>query len=218
MKNILFFLFLIGFVPSFAIGQGCYSVAKENMTINYVQSFDNNVVEVEVITSNAPCFVLRYPVYASKTSFLKKQAYNEELSDKQREKYMKLLNSTIDDNYDYFQLISSAFNEYFNFDELYFLPDSTFKSFQAGKDVSLISKNLTEVKSQNICNDYMLFITGDDRDRFYLVDKNQIVLSEPFPYKKNTFLAVFKKLLNRQSFIENQVKYFSEKLEEIYNH
>ena len=159
------------------------------------------------------CLIVRIPVFGPKIKYLKSVLSNPETSQSSRSAVQKQLNITIDENKRYFDLIHAGFNNEFSAKEVFFLPDSLFKSYMAGEKTGFLNKN-GELDTTLHCNSDNTFfiIAGKDIDQLWFVDRDLNPAGFPFPYKKNTFLGAFKKLLDKEKYVHNQISYFNEKL------
>ena len=159
------------------------------------------------------CLIVRIPVFASKIKYLKSILSDSKTSQASKSVIQKQLDKTLDDNKKYFELIQSSFSKEFFARDVLFLPDSLFKSFIAGEKTGFINKK-GELDSSLQCDaQYSFFIiTGKDSDQLLFVDRDLNPAGFPFPYKKNTFLPAFKKLLDREKYIQKQISHFNQKL------
>ncbi|MBC7884519.1 MAG: hypothetical protein H7X99_03545 [Saprospiraceae bacterium] len=159
------------------------------------------------------CLVFRVPVQAGKIRYLKNALSNSQLTPAKTTSLKSQLASTIKTNNDYYALIRSGFTAHFDATQVYFVPDSLFKAFEGGKkDVFLNENNQVDPTIQCLTDEYFLMIQSEHAEQFLLVNKNGNRLDSPFPYKKNTFLPGFKRLLSKKKYMHNQIKWFNEKL------
>jgi hypothetical protein len=159
------------------------------------------------------CLIVRIPVFGPKIKYLKSVLSNPETSQSSRSTAQKLLHTTIDENKKYFDLVRKGFDKEFSAKEVYFLPDSLFKSYMAGEKTGFLNKNGELDTSLDCYSDNTFFIiTGKDIDQLSFVDRDLNPAGFPFPFRKNMFLGAFKKLLDKEKYMHKQISYFNEKL------
>lgn len=164
-------------------------------------------------TKEDVCIIFRIPVNGKKINYLEDKLKQLKQGDKNYDSIKETLENTINENYDYFHILREGFNVYFDVAKVYFLPDSSYNSFLKGQPYNFLNESgQPDPSIKCTANNYYFFIIGKDKEQLLLVDKNLKSLDKPFPYKKNTFMPAFKKILNRQMFINNQIRYFNEKL------
>jgi hypothetical protein len=162
------------------------------------------------------CLIVRVPVYANKINLLTQKISETDSNPEYKSILKKELDATITNNDQYLDLVMGSFDQYFHFKEVYFLPDSAFKSHLAGRHTGFINKKGELDKSLQCKSDeHFYFITGKDDDQLLFVDKFLVRPSFPLPHKKNIFFPSFKKLFNRTNYIHKQVIYFNEKLSKL---
>jgi len=159
------------------------------------------------------CIIFRIPVNGKKINYLEDKLKHLNKGDKSYDSVKETLENTYNENLDYFHILREGFNEYFDAAKVYFLPDSSYNSFLKGQPYNFLNDSGQPDPSIK-CDEknFYFIITGKDKEQLLFVDKNLNPLDKPFPYKKNTFMPAFKKILNRQLFINNQIRYFNEKL------
>lgn len=164
----------------------------------------NNPIELAI--------VVRVPTYTGKINFLSKQMHNPELSLQKKAKFQNSLNKTIEKRNDYFNLIKNGFNSYFKTCEVYYIPDTLYKEHLDGNSNVFINDS-AEIQSLNTEGKKFIYILqGKDEYQLLLTDRDGNKLQKPWPYMKNTFLAAFKLLLDKEAYINNQIRYFDEKI------
>ncbi len=159
------------------------------------------------------CIIFRIPVNGKKINYLEDKLKHLNKGDKSYDSLKETLENTYNENLDYFHILREGFNVYFDAAKVYFLPDSSYNSFLKGQPYNFLNDS-GQPDSSIKCDEknFYFIITGKDKEQLLFVDKNLNPLDKPFPYKKNTFMPAFKKILNRQLFINNQIRYFNEKL------
>jgi len=159
------------------------------------------------------CLIVRIPVNAPKIRYLRNAISDPKINRKSKSALQIQLIKTLDENKIYFDLIQNGFNKKFFAKEVYFLPDSLYKSYMAGEKTGFLNKN-NELDSSIECYSRQTYfiITGKDADQLLFVDRDLNKADSPFPHKKNTFLPAFRKLINKQGYINSQIEYFNEKL------
>jgi hypothetical protein len=157
--------------------------------------------------------IVRVPSQGNKIRFLKSAITNPKTTSSNVVKYKKLLDETMTENKDHYDILIQGFKTNYTFSAVLFMPDSLYKSFIRGnRNVFLNESN--EIDNQMICECKNYFFISHEKNNDVLVLKNsddQKLLS-PFPYKKNTFLPSFKRLFDQEKYIHNQIKWFDEQL------
>lgn len=164
------------------------------------------------VVQNA-CYIVRVPVSAVKIKYYEEKIAQRGLSNEVRQRYEKDLSETLEENKAYINLLQASFTSHFSLGNVYFLPDSSYKSFVAGQRTGFINQAGALDKSITCPHDENYFlISGKYKEQLLFLDQHLHKLDPPFPYKKNTFLPIFKLVLNRKKYIESQVKYLDNKL------
>jgi len=196
--------------------------AKQGLDIYNLSETRSTIIENKIEESKKKSFtsetslLVRIPVFGKKINFLTQSLAKSNLNPKVRASFEKQLQTTIQENKEYFDLLSKGFAEKYATTKVYFVPDSLFKEFNAGrKDVFLNDNNKIDPNIKGPTEDYLLMIQGNSIEQLLLVDKEGYRLEKPFPYKKNTFLPAFKKLLDNEKYIQSQIEWFDKKLTEI---
>ena len=174
----------------------------------YSKSYDTD-------TSNF-CVIVRYPTHANKLAHLKQQMKRSDLPEKKKHQFTKQYDNTLLENSVNFQLLYKTFKDEFEFNHVYFLPDSSYKTFTGNKKGLFIDQ--LEVNDSSLScpfDEYYFIINGNDEDQLLFVTKHLTRAPEPLPYKKNIFLPAFKKIFNRPGYLATQVKYFNDQLKNI---
>lgn len=157
--------------------------------------------------------VVRVPTQGNKIRYYKKL-----LTDKPTAKvdpvYIKSqLEKTIRQDSVYLDILKTGFKTHFFAAPVYYVPDTAYKAFLAGaRNVFLGSTNMVETEIKMASPHFFVLMQNQNADQLILTDKDGYRLPEPLPYKKNTFLPAFKKLINKRAYIHNQIKWFNEKL------
>jgi len=173
-------------------------------------------IEKKPILSSETALLVRVPVFGKKINYLTQALDKPNLNPKARASFEKQLKITITENKAYFDIITEGFKTNYTSSEVYFVPDSLFKEFNAGRrDVFLNENNEIDPSIKGPKAEYLLMIQGNSVEQLLLVDKNGNQLEKPFPYKKNTFLPAFKKLFDKENYMSKQIAWFNKKLNEI---
>jgi hypothetical protein len=178
------------------------------------QEQENNISLIDYVNRGKhACYIVRVPVSATKIKYYEEKIAQLGLANEVRQRYEKDLSETLQENKTFIHLIQASFTAHFSLGNVYFLPDSSYKSFVAGQQTGFINqtgaldKSITCPHAEN----YFL-ISGKHKEQLLFLDQHLHKLDPPFPYKKNTFLPIFKLVLNRKGYIDTQVKYFDSKL------
>jgi hypothetical protein len=159
------------------------------------------------------CYIVRVPVSGTKINYYNSKLKEVGLSTSSKDRYQGELEATIKENMDHTLLLQNTFESLFNFEHVYFLPDSSFKSFVAGQKTGFINASGKMDLSLTCPHKEQYFIiAGKHKEQLLFLDNNLLKLEPPYPYRKNIFLPAFKMILNRKGYIETQVKYFNSKL------
>lgn len=162
------------------------------------------------------CIIVRIPVYGNKINLLTKKINDVNITSYYKSKLKNELDNTLMENKEYLSLVRSGFEQHFHVKNIYFLPDSSFKSHLAGNQTGFLNNEGTMDQSlQCQSKEIFYFITGKDKEQLLFVDKFLEKPSAPFPHKKNTFLPTFRKIFNTQKYINSQIIYFNEKLSKL---
>lgn len=159
------------------------------------------------------CYIVRVPVSAQKIRYYQERADQKGISEEAQQKYLWELDKVTAENNAFIDLLQKSFDSHFSLGNVYFLPDSSYRAYAAGEKTGFINsegimdKNLTCPHSENF-----FLISGKHKEQMIFLDQNLHKLDAPFPYKKNTFLPIFKLVLNQKGYIDTQVKYFDKKL------
>ncbi len=198
-----------------------YGIKKSNQALSIFHAEEfivKNTSSESRVNSKAEewkdaCLIVRIPVFAPKIKYLRSILSDPKTNQASKSAIQKQLDKTLDDNKTYFDLIHDGFSKEFFAKEVLFLPDSLFKSFIAGEKTGFLNKN-GELDTSLQCDaKYSFFIiTGKDSDQLLFVDEDLNPAGFPFPYKKNTFLPAFKKLLDKEKYIQKQISHFNKKL------
>ena len=173
-------------------------------------------IEKKPFLSSETALLVRVPVFGKKINYLTQALAKPNLNPKTRASFEKQLKTTISENKAYFNILTDGFKTNYTSSLVYFVPDSLFKEFNAGRrDVFLNENNEIDPSIKGPEEDYLLMIQGNSVEQLLLVDKNGHQLDKPFPYKKNTFLPAFKKLFDKKNYIISQIAWFDKKLTEI---
>lgn len=162
------------------------------------------------------CVIVRYPSHANKLSHFKQQMNRSDLPEEKKQLFTQLYENTILENSANFHLLYTTFKDEFEFNHVYFLPDSSYKTFTSNKKGLFI--NQFEVNDPSLScpfDEYYFIINGKDEDQLLFVSKYLSRAPEPLPYKKNIFFPAFKKIFNKPGYLATQVKYFNDKLKNI---
>lgn len=162
------------------------------------------------------CLIARLPVYGNKIKLLKSKIASPNTTDQNRQAFQKQLDQTIHENKEYFDLITDVFKDHFTVREVYFVPDSSFKSVLAGQNPGFFNQHGEKIDDRlcDVETNYY-FITGKDKDQFLLVDNFLKKPLNPIPHRKNIFLPSFRKIFDRKNYIQKQVIYFNTNLSKL---
>lgn len=184
--------------------------------------YDTNVYKKPVLLENKEdqwhqsCLVVRFPVSASKVKYLNGIVNDSKTTTKAKSQAKKLLQTTLEENKRNFNLLTKGFEQYFDFKEVYFLPDSSFKSYLVGQKTPFLNLNY-ELDHNKLCHHETSYFFLFDQDKFQLtlVNKDLQRLRHPYPYKKKSWFAAFDIFFNPENLLNKQIQYFNEKLKMI---
>ncbi|MBK9150210.1 MAG: hypothetical protein IPM26_04125 [Saprospiraceae bacterium] len=157
--------------------------------------------------------VVRVFTNAGKLRQLRSLLQSPEISRSTRMKLEKQLADTEQENDRYWKDITTSFAENYSFSKVYFMPDSLYREFAEGRENVFWNERRQidpDIKVQR--DSYFLMITGDNTDQLILVTKDLVRLDKPFPHRIVTFLPSFKRIFNRKSYFDSQIKGFDSKL------
>lgn len=166
-----------------------------------LQSFSEDSISYVVI-------VMRIPTYAAKIQYLDTQISQKDISAKKRNSFVKIKKETEQQRDEYFSLIYDAFNTYYTATEVYFVPDTLYKNLLRGEAKVYISSDrvITHIDLKN--KKTLFMIQGRDEYQLLLTNQDHLRPGFPWPYKKGTFLGAIKSLINKKSYIKEQVSWF----------
>ena len=175
-------------------------------------------IEKKPVLTSETALLVRVPVFGKKINYLTQTLAKSNLNAKTRASLEKQLATTITENDAYYDILTDGFKTSFTFSDVFFVPDSLFKEFNAGRrDVFLNENNEIDPNIKGPKDDYLLMIQGNSIEQLLLVDKDSHQLEKPFPYKRNTFLPAFKKIFEREKYMSKQIAWFNKKLTAIKN-
>ena len=175
-------------------------------------------IEKKPMLTSETALLVRVPVFGKKINYLTQALAKPNLNPKARASFERQLETTITENQAYFDILMDGFKTNYTSSQVFFVPDSLFKQFNAGRrDVFLNENNEIDPSIKGPQDDYLLMIQGNSVEQLLLVDKDGYRLDKPFPYKRNTFLPAFKKLFEREKYMSKQIAWFDKKLKEIKN-
>ena len=176
-----------------------YSIAKE-----YALQLKNSTLIVRVFTNG------------HKIKQLQAFVNMKDINPKTKLKLQKQLDQAQSEHDKYYEDLKSVMNEHFTFAPAMYMPDTLFKAFTEGRnDVFWNEKKLIDPAIQLSREEYFVLVTGENPEQLILVNKYLQVLDLPFPSKINVFWPAFKKIFNSRSYLENQVKSFQKKLDNL---
>jgi len=156
--------------------------------------------------------IVRIPTYASKIKYLNHQIHQNRGYEKKVKNFEKI---KLDIEYQrdtYLSLLTDVFREYYTASEVYFVPDTLYKNIFKGDNNVFISES-GDIVRKNLNGKIMMYmIQGKDEYHLLLTNQDHQQQEKPWPYKKGTFLAPFKRLFNKESYIKEQIIWFDEKM------
>ncbi len=170
-----------------------------------LQSFAEDSIRNVVI-------VMRIPTYNAKIKYLDAQISKKDISAKKRNGFLKIKKETEQQRDKYFSLVYEAFNTYYTATEVYFVPDTLYKNLLRGETKVYIStaREITHIDLKN--KKTMFMIQGRDEYQLLLTNQEHMRPEFPWPYKKGTFLGAIKSLINKKSYIKEQVSWFDKEM------
>lgn len=159
--------------------------------------------------------VVRIPTQGKKIQFLSNALKNGDLDDKTKSNYQKLMEEAIVSDKTYLLAIDSIFRVNYKITPVFFVPDSSFRSFKAGARNVFVDGNGHLIPHPDFTNDYLLLLTDDNKYKFKLFDKDGYRLPNFMPYKRDAFLPFFQILLQKDKYIADQIIYFDSRLNEL---
>ncbi len=186
-----------------------------------ISVYDKDELDAEIVSNykeiiDSSCIIIRIPVNGNKINLLSQKLKDKNTSPSYKSKLKKELDKTLMENKEYLSLIQTSFDLHFHVKQIYFLPDSSFKSHLAGNLTGFLNdEGVLDQSMQCHGKENFYFITGKDKEQLLFVNKYLEKPSIPFPHKKNTFLPAFKKIFDKQKYIDKQIIYFNEKLSQL---
>ena len=170
-----------------------------------LQSFAEDSIRNVVI-------VMRIPTYNAKIKYLDAQISKKDISAKKRNGFLKIKKETEQQRDKYFSLVYEAFNTYYTATEVYFVPDTLYKNLLRDETKVYIStaREITHIDLKN--KKTMFMIQGSDEYQLLLTNQEHMRPEFPWPYKKGTFLGAIKSLINKKSYIKEQVSWFDKEM------
>ncbi|MFZ1526771.1 MAG: hypothetical protein WAT22_18255 [Saprospiraceae bacterium] len=170
-----------------------------------LQSFAEDSIRNVVI-------VMRIPTYNAKIKYLDAQISKKDISAKKRNGFLKIKKETEQQRDKYFSLVYEAFNTYYTATEVYFVPDTLYKNLLRDETKVYIStaREITHIDLKN--KKTMFMIQGRDEYQLLLTNQEHMRPEFPWPYKKGTFLGAIKSLINKKSYIKEQVSWFDKEM------
>lgn len=158
--------------------------------------------------------VVRVPTQGKKIAFLK-EAMARTSDQKKRGQYAALVKQAIQEDQTQFQTISTSFERHYSFSKYAFVPDSLYKNFLRGERNVFIKTDTDKVFTDTIPGEFFVWLTLEHKNQFGLFAKEGVRLPDPLPWRKNTFLAGFKRWLTPEKYIDSQVRWLQQKLTSI---
>lgn len=158
--------------------------------------------------------VVRIPTQGKKVAFLK-EAMARTSDQKKKSQYAAMLQQALQEDQTQFQTINESFGRHYTFSNYVFVPDSLYKNFLRGERNVFIKPGTTHVLTDTIQGEFFVWLTLEHRNQFGLFAKEGVRLPDPLPWRKNTFLAGFKRWFTPEKYIDSQVKWLQEKLTSI---
>ena len=136
----------------------------------------------------------------------------KDISAKKRNGFLKIKKETEQQRDKYFSLVYEAFNTYYTATEVYFVPDTLYKNLLRGETIVYTStaREITHIDLKN--KKTMFMIQGRDEYQLLLTNQEHMRPEFPWPYKKGTFLGAIKSLINKKSYIKEQVSWFDKEM------
>ncbi len=156
--------------------------------------------------------VVRIPTHGKKINYLKSTIAQSSTLQQTKNKLKGELQKSVEKDQKNFAMIHNGFRKSFDWSEVYFVPDTMYRKFKSGGREVFVSQSGTSLDSLDIGHDYYLILINQDSEQLLLCDKNGNRLPSPYPYKKNTLLPAFKKIFNKEKYINDQIKYLNDHL------
>ena len=163
-------------------------------------------------TTDQIAIIVRIPTYAPKIKYLDHQIHQNKGYEKKVKNYAKIKKDLEHQRDMYLSLLSDVFREYYTASEVYFVPDTLYKNIFKGDTRVFISESGDIVRKNLDGKILMYMIQGKDEYQLLLTNQDHQQQEKPWPYKKGTFLATFKRLFNKESYIKAQIMWFDEKM------
>ena len=157
--------------------------------------------------------IVRVPTQSKKIKYYESLLSNKSLSEKVKINYAKLNEGFRVQDSIYFENLAIGFNRYYTFSSIYYVQDTDFKLFIEGSREVFVRPHFDENQILECeCNEYYIMTVERETNQFILTNSNLQKLQAPFPHKKSTFLSSFKKIIDLNTYIHNQIKWFNENL------
>ena len=160
--------------------------------------------------------VVRVATQGRKIQYYKERLNTPGITEEQRKTYQRLLIEYQKEDAVYLEILESGFSEKFTFSDVCFVPDTLFKRFLDGHEGNCLTvKTATKVRKWPAERRAMLAAKNDRDDLIFVTTRGER-LPKPLPYKKNAWFPAFKKIFQREKFIQDQIAWYQKQLENQY--
>ena len=156
--------------------------------------------------------VVRVPTQGKKIAYLSQALAQLPAGSSNRKRFSSMLETARSEDQLRFEWLSSAFQEFYTFSRVVFVPDSLYGAFLQGRKNVFLESAQAETVTKDVGNDVFLWLALDHDIQFGLFQYPGNRLPDPLPFRKNTFLPAFKRWLIPRKYIDNQVKWLQERL------
>jgi hypothetical protein len=160
--------------------------------------------------------VVRVATQGRKLQYYKERMNTPGITQEQRKTYEELLMKYQKEDEAYLNVLKSGFTAKFMFSDVCFVPDTLFKRFLEGHE-----GNCLPLKTESVARKWpgerrAMLSAKNDRDDLVFVTTTGERLPQPLPYKKNAWFPAFKKIFQREKFINDQIAWYHKQFENQY--
>jgi hypothetical protein len=159
--------------------------------------------------------IVRVATQGRKIKYYKQRLSNPGISEAQREDFEKLLTKAQEEDQTYVRILREGIASKYTFSNVCFIPDTIFKRFLNGHEGRCMQ---IEGESSPFWPEdrRAMLAAKNDRDDLVFVTTTGERLPEPLPHKKYIWFPVFRKIFQREKYIEDQIDWFQKQFENQY--
>ena len=161
---------------------------------------------------DATLLIVRVFTNNNKITYLKNKLDTGSTSDKEKISIQNQYEEALDSRNVYIHRLTNGFKEHFTVCDILFIPDTLFKDHLNGDVVTFTNTTGQTISSIQKYNKIMYMLYDDDEYKILLHDSDGNAMKSPWPFRKNTIFPTIKRLINKNNYLDSQIKWFDEKL------